>query len=90
MNGMNFILEIKDNSDEDSVNDGIFSELVKLEPRVSLPSTFIQNTIAHFNNNSNETNYIIRYENNIIKSEFEPSAYTNLHGSIITILVRFY
>ena len=57
MNGMNFILEIKDNSDEDSVNDGIFSELVKLEPRVSLPSTFIQNTITHFNNNSNETNY---------------------------------
>ena len=69
MNGMNFILEINDNSNEDDeVNDEVFSLIVKLEPRVSLPSTLIQNTNTHINNNSNETNYITRYDNNIINN----------------------
>ena len=68
MNEINFILEINENNNEDGVNDEVFSEIVNLDPRVSLPSAFIQNSNTHINNNSKETNCITRYENNIINN----------------------
>ena len=68
MNEINFILEINENNDEEGVNDEVFSEIVKLEPRASLPSTFIQNSNTCINNNSKETNYITGYDNNIINN----------------------
>ena len=80
MNEINFILEINENNDEDGVNDEVFSEIVNLEPRVSLPSSFIiQNSNLHINNNSKETNYLTRYENNIINN----NAFSNSKIEII-------
>ena len=68
MNEINFILKIKENNDEEGMNDEVFSEIMKLGPNVPLSSTFIQNTNTNINTNSKETNYITSYENNIINN----------------------
>ena len=68
MNEINLILEINENNDEEGVNDEVLSEIVKLEPRAPLPSTFIQNINTNINNNSQETNFMTIYENNILNN----------------------